>query len=110
MGAQCMCGSDCCRPAMGTAPREPRFVKKFMPRWAREWARVLRAGGILAIVTICSGFCETQVLKPLERMGVLQLEGSRQFDNKGYTQCRLYIARRLSADVPSSRSERCVGQ
>jgi len=82
-------------PPWGQRHASHSYVKRLMPRWAREWTRVLRPGGVLIVVTICSSFFEGQVLRPLELRGVLWLEEALQFDNKGWTQCKLYVARRL---------------
>merc|ERR1712046_288611 len=73
-----------------------------MIKWTREWARVLKPGGFAVVVTITTTFFETQVLKPLEHKGLCCLEDFVQFDNKGWTQCRLYTVRRLG--VPGSAS------
>merc|ERR1712032_1276517 len=68
-----------------------------MSHWTREWARVLKPGGVAVVVTITTQLFETQVLAPFEKKGLLRLEDSVQFDNKGWTQCRLYTVRRLAS-------------
>eukprot|EP00746_Dinoflagellata_sp_MGD_P146883 gnl/MRDRNA2_/MRDRNA2_79299_c0_seq4.p1 gnl/MRDRNA2_/MRDRNA2_79299_c0~~gnl/MRDRNA2_/MRDRNA2_79299_c0_seq4.p1 ORF type:complete len:132 (+),score=25.34 gnl/MRDRNA2_/MRDRNA2_79299_c0_seq4:94-489(+) len=74
-------------------------VKKLFPRWAKEWARVLRPGGTAIIVTICAQLV-SQVFQQMharaqrngEKEGYLELQEVVNFNNKGWTMCKLYVA------------------
>eukprot|EP00927_Polykrikos_kofoidii_P040277 TRINITY_DN34465_c0_g1_i1.p1 TRINITY_DN34465_c0_g1~~TRINITY_DN34465_c0_g1_i1.p1 ORF type:complete len:617 (+),score=90.41 TRINITY_DN34465_c0_g1_i1:77-1852(+) len=81
-------------PPWGMRHQTHAYVKHYFPRWAREWARVLRPGGVAIVVTICKKVFEEQVMSPLVRKGLLVLESATQFDNKGWTVCRLYVVRK----------------
>eukprot|EP00928_Gymnodinium_smaydae_P057116 TRINITY_DN40393_c0_g1_i1.p1 TRINITY_DN40393_c0_g1~~TRINITY_DN40393_c0_g1_i1.p1 ORF type:complete len:470 (-),score=43.76 TRINITY_DN40393_c0_g1_i1:254-1663(-) len=71
-------------------------VKRGFPRWAREWARVLRPGGLAVIVTITTVLLERVCAEMQERRDgpCLEVVTSMPFDNKGWGQCRLYVTRR----------------
>jgi len=89
-------------PPWGQRHSSHYYVKKSFPRWAREWARVLKPGGSAVVVTICKRVFEENVLPPLQNLGLLELVESAQFDNKGWTVCRLYVVRKpLPAPTPS---------
>lgn len=77
-------------------------VKQGFPKWAREWARVLKPGGFALVVTICKKVFENQVMPPLQQKGLLELEEAVQFNNKGWTVCRLYTIRK-----PTEAAELC---
>jgi len=89
-------------PPWGQRHSSHNYVKQFFPRWAREWARVLKPGGAALVVTICKRVFEEQVLPPLQRQGLLALDEVVQFDNKGWTVCRLYVVRKPPAAVASA--------
>jgi len=79
-------------PPWGMRHSSHNYVKRYFPRWVREWARVLRPGGAAVVVTICKKVFEAQALLPLQ--GVLEIEEAVQFDNKGFTVCRMYVVRK----------------
>jgi len=81
-------------PPWGQRHASHTSVKQGFPKWAREWARVLKPGGFALVVTICKKVFETQVMPPLQRKGLLELEDAVQFNNKGWTVCRLYTVRK----------------
>eukprot|EP00434_Breviolum_minutum_P041412 symbB.v1.2.036836.t1/scaffold5293.1/size28761/4 len=49
---------------------------------------------LVQVVTICSKHFEGQVMAFLQKENRLILEESVPFDNKGWTQCKLYITRK----------------
>ena len=65
-----------------------------------EWARVLKPGGVALVITICKKVLEDNVLPGLR--GQLVLEEARQFDNKGWTVCRMYTVRKPLHPPPVS--------
>merc|ERR1712032_1782909 len=79
-------------------------VKRYFLKWTREWARVLKPGGFALVVTICCQHFETQVVGKMH--GRLVIEEAVQFDNKGFTQCRLYTVRKPLAWEPPARAKK----
>ncbi|CAE8739702.1 unnamed protein product, partial [Polarella glacialis] len=81
-------------PPWGARHANHVYVKNNLYSWAKEWSRVLKPGGVALVVTICSGHFERQVMSRLAKEGRLELEDCTQFDNKGWHQCRFYVARK----------------
>merc|ERR1711879_389143 len=77
-------------PPWGQRHCTATYVKKYIISWALEWIRVLKIDGVAIIVTIMSSLIEAQVLPALQASGV-HLEDVLHFDNKGWTQCRMYV-------------------
>jgi len=91
-------------PPWGQRHSSHTYVKQHFPRWAREWARVLRPGGAAVVVTICKKVFEDRVLPPLQKAGLLELEEAVVFDNKGWTVCRMYVVRKPASASAAQRS------
>eukprot|EP00439_Symbiodinium_sp_Y106_P069590 s472_g12.t1 len=49
---------------------------------------------VALVVTICTKHFENQVLQFMQKEGRLILEDDTPFDNKGWTQCKVYILRK----------------
>jgi len=77
-------------PPWGQRHANHAYVKHHLLFWAREWSRVLRPEGIALVLTICSKHFESQVMRFLAKEGLLEIEATYPFDNKGWTQCKLY--------------------
>eukprot|EP00397_Hematodinium_sp_SG-2012_P048352 GEMP01055360.1.p1 GENE.GEMP01055360.1~~GEMP01055360.1.p1 ORF type:complete len:391 (+),score=91.78 GEMP01055360.1:77-1249(+) len=76
-----------CDPPWGLRHSTYNAVNRNSRPWISEWCRVLRVGGILAVVTIRTKLFEQEVaefpaLRPIKQI---------QFDNCGHTQCRLFM-------------------
>ncbi|CAE7634752.1 ylbC [Symbiodinium sp. CCMP2456] len=55
------------------------------------------SGGVALVVTICTKHFENQVLQYMQKEGRLILEDDTPFDNKGWTQCKVYTLRKPPA-------------
>jgi len=91
--------------AMNTSKRH---VKKNMLHWCEEWLRILRPGGMLVVVTITTAHFEQNVIAPLSDAGLMVQESVLQFDNKGWTQCKLYTIRRTEWTVDAKSVLPCA--
>lgn len=97
-------------PPWGHRHATHAYVKRYFLHWAREWVRVLRPGGVVLVVTICAKLFETQVVPQLR--GGLVISESLHFDNKGFSQCRLYTLQKpLGSDaaVPNETRSQISG-
>ena len=83
-------------PPWGQRHGSHKFVEKNLRKWLFEWRRVLKAGGLLGIVTIRT----KQMLRELTiepfASNMMPVEGfPLMFNNCGYPQCMFFLLRKI---------------
>lgn len=94
-------------PPWGQRHGSHTCVKRNFKVWFREWLRVLRPGGRMVVVTICTSHLEQRVVPAFTKERQVIMERSVQFDNMGWTQCKLYTFRKLPGACRSGAASPC---
>jgi len=90
-------------PPWGMQGNNHEYVKRKLPRWIQEWTRVLCTGGVALIITVTKGLVEKALSDLRLQSGelavssLLEVKEIAAFDNKGWSQCSMFVAVKVDA-------------